>query len=489
MRTLYKGPGVSRLRAPAILSLVLALVVGLLSIAPAVASSSGVVISELRFRGPNGGNDEFVELLNTANTPVDVSGWALKGCNSSGVIGTRSTVPAGTVFDPGQHYLFTNNASGGYSGTVPGDAKYGTGITDTGGARLIAADGSTVVDQVGSTGGNPCREGDGLRPPTTNGENAFERRDDGNQDNDDNAADFEGPKTAGPENSGSAPTPRPPTITKIHDVQGPGAESPLVGQKVTVEGVVTGIDDEIGASFGSNNTIRKFPEDAGIFLQEETADADSDPNTSEGIFVGFVRDRGNYEPGDVVRVNGEVREKFGQTILSETRDEEPKKTGETAQVPEPVEIEPDRAEVQDPAERPYYETLEGMRVGVATGTANSGGTNKFGELFLTLGAEQDRVFRTENPPDLIATVDDAGAGDPDNPYRPERKSTTAVEADLFDRVDDAVGPLSFSFDNYKVVVQEDRLPQVTDGPTAYPYSGVAPADSKELRIASFNVEN
>lgn len=63
MRTLYKGPGVSRLRAPAILSLVLALVVGLLSIAPAVASSSGVVISELRFRGPAGGNDEFVELL------------------------------------------------------------------------------------------------------------------------------------------------------------------------------------------------------------------------------------------------------------------------------------------------------------------------------------------------------------------------------------------------------------------------------------------
>lgn len=218
-----------------------------------------------------------------------------------------------------------------------------------------------------------------------------------------------------------------------------------MGQKVTIEGVVTGKDDEIGVSFGSNNSIRKFPEDAGIFVQEEAADADSDPNTSEGIFVGFVRDRGAYQPGDVVRINGEVKEKFGQTILSEARDEEPRKTGKTAMVPEPVEIETAQPEAQDPRTRLYYETLEGMRVGLASGTANSGGTNKFGELFMTLGTEQDRVFRTENPPDLIATTDDAGARDPDNPYRPEQASTTAVEADLFDRVDDAVGPLSFNF--------------------------------------------
>lgn len=32
---------------------------------PAEASLNGVVISELRTRGPAGGNDEFVELFNT----------------------------------------------------------------------------------------------------------------------------------------------------------------------------------------------------------------------------------------------------------------------------------------------------------------------------------------------------------------------------------------------------------------------------------------
>ena len=151
-----------------------------------------------------------------------------------------------------------------------------------------------------------------------------------------------------------------------------------------MEGVVTGIDDEIGASFGSNNSIRRFPEDTGIFVQEESADADTNAETSEGVFVGFVRDRGAYQPGDVVRVNGRVNEKFGLTMISETVNQEPEKVG-SAPVPAPIGIDAARAEGQDPASRPYYETLEGMRVRLDVGTANSGGTNKFGELFITPG--------------------------------------------------------------------------------------------------------
>jgi uncharacterized protein len=56
-------------------------------------------------------------------------------------------------------------------------------------------------------------------------------------------------------------------ITPIHDVQGPGASSPLVGSTVTVRGIVTGV---------KNN---------GFFVQEEDAEVDADPATSEGIFV------------------------------------------------------------------------------------------------------------------------------------------------------------------------------------------------------------
>jgi predicted extracellular nuclease len=291
-----------------------------------------------------------------------------------------------------------------------------------------------------------------------------------------------------PQNTSGATPPPEPDVTKIHDVQGPGAESPLAGENVTIEGVVTGIDDEIGASFGPDNTIRRYPEDAGIFVQEEAADADSNPDTSEGIFVGYVRDRDSYKPGDVVRVNGRVKEKFDQTILSEAFGEEPEVVG-SAPIPVPVEIDVSRAESQSHGERSYYETLEGMRVEFATGTANSGGTNKFGEVFMTPGVEPDRVFRTEKEPALIATDADAGASDPNNPYRDPDGSTTEVDADLFDRIDGAAGPMAYAFNNYRIMVQPAQLPIVSDTGVAYPYDKLAPAGPKQLRIASFNFEN
>ncbi len=61
-------------------------------------------------------------------------------------------------------------------------------------------------------------------------------------------------------------TVEPPAIA-IHDIQGPGTASPLVGQVVATTGIVTG---------------RKSN---GFFLQAPDAEADADPATSEGIFV------------------------------------------------------------------------------------------------------------------------------------------------------------------------------------------------------------
>src|SRR5688572_12261723 len=120
---------------------------------PSLGSTNGVVISEFRFRGPAGGNDEFVELLNTSAATVDISNWKLQGCSSgTGVASDRTTIPAGTNLASGQHYLFVNNnATGGYSGAVAGDRTYGTGFTDGAGARIVDA-ASVVVDGVGGDG-------------------------------------------------------------------------------------------------------------------------------------------------------------------------------------------------------------------------------------------------------------------------------------------------------------------------------------------------
>ncbi len=64
--------------------------------------------------------------------------------------------------------------------------------------------------------------------------------------------------------TGDAPPP-PPTLTAINAIQGTGSASPVVGTAVTTVGIVTGIKSN------------------GFFIQSKVAD--SDANTSEGIFV------------------------------------------------------------------------------------------------------------------------------------------------------------------------------------------------------------
>jgi predicted extracellular nuclease len=91
--------------------------------------------------------------------------------------------------------------------------------------------------------------------------------------------------------------------TLISAVQGPGFVSPIVGQLVTVEGVVVG-DFQEGSEL------------SGFFVQEEDADFDGDINTSEGVFA----DEGGYagpdvNEGDLVRVTGTVVENFTHTEI------------------------------------------------------------------------------------------------------------------------------------------------------------------------------
>ena len=90
--------------------------------------------------------------------------------------------------------------------------------------------------------------------------------------------------------------------TFIHEVQGSGLSSPLDGQVHSVQGVVV-------ADFQLASQLN------GFFLQEEDGDVDSDPETSEGIFIfddGFGL---NVIPGDVVRVTGTVGEFSGLTEI------------------------------------------------------------------------------------------------------------------------------------------------------------------------------
>ncbi len=87
----------------------------------------------------------------------------------------------------------------------------------------------------------------------------------------------------------------------ISEIQGSGAASPLQGQTVTIEAVVTG-DFQDGSS-GTNGNLN------GFFVQEEDADADDNLLTSEGLFIFDGSSPSvDVSVGDVVQVTGTVVE-------------------------------------------------------------------------------------------------------------------------------------------------------------------------------------
>jgi len=161
--------------------------------------STTVVVNEAQTRGTTGVADEFVELRNISSTAVDVSGWRVQQCDGgAGVTSPRASVRPGTVLPAGASYLLTNAGTAGrptdgaYSGLVPGDQTYGTGLSDTAGIRLVDA-GGTVVDQVGFGTSNSCTEATPAPAktgvPARNDPFAASRNGDG-RDTGDNGADF-----------------------------------------------------------------------------------------------------------------------------------------------------------------------------------------------------------------------------------------------------------------------------------------------------------
>lgn len=289
-----------------------------------------------------------------------------------------------------------------------------------------------------------------------------------------------------------------PTTTLIHTIQGAAASSPMAGQSATISGIVVGRDDQVGSSFGTGNAINLFPTDRGFFVEEENADWDADPATSEGMYVGLSSSATPLPAiGDQVVLTGTVRDgqsapAFGQSRIETTS----YTTGSSANtLPTAITIDASIAHAQtvgvetNPT-RSYYETFEGMRVVLASGVAQSGGTNKFGELFLVPGTTIDTLLRTDPvEPGLIGTAADAGAGNPANPYDPPAPSGTAVQADQHDTVTNLAGPLAYSFGNYKVMVQVGQLPTVQHTGVAYPYDRLSAPLAGQVRLASFNLEN
>lgn len=99
--------------------------------------------------------------------------------------------------------------------------------------------------------------------------------------------------------------------TLVSAVQGPGASSPITGQTVQVEAVVTGVHA------GLTTTVPETGVTLATFaVQEEASDDDGDPATSEGIYVeALPATVATLAVGQQVRVEGVVSEQYGRTHL------------------------------------------------------------------------------------------------------------------------------------------------------------------------------
>jgi len=118
--------------------------------------TSGIIISEFRFDGPNGTTDEFVEITNNSGTPktiVSSDAANLKGFSVVGLVAGNlvkiCTIPFNTLLQPGQHFLCARTPGfelAGYSGT-PNDniANYpllapGANLQSDGGVALFSSE-------------------------------------------------------------------------------------------------------------------------------------------------------------------------------------------------------------------------------------------------------------------------------------------------------------------------------------------------------------
>lgn len=91
------------------------------------------------------------------------------------------------------------------------------------------------------------------------------------------------------------------SATPIAEIQGAGAPSPLAGQNVSIEAVVT-------ADFGGADGF------GGFFVQQADPQRRNQPGVSEGLFVYSPKARARA--GELVHVTGKVEEKYGQTQLT-----------------------------------------------------------------------------------------------------------------------------------------------------------------------------
>jgi predicted extracellular nuclease len=243
----------------------------------------------------------------------------------------------------------------------------------------------------------------------------------------------------------------------IWAIQGKGGNSPYVLDEATTKGVVIGV----------------FPALQGFFIQSE---GDGDALTSDGLFV-LMGDRPiDVSRGDLVEIQGTIREIGQQTQMEVFNAEDVQVLRKDQLLPLPVELDPP---LDDLESQEYFEALEGMLVQVSEPTRAISPTSSYGEYVVVLeelGVE--RIWQGEAS-GIMIMVDD-GTYDV---YQDRSNLDDVVTSG--DLVEGLLGPLAYTYGRYKI---EPLLsPKVT---TFRELPDPLPAlEEDQFSVMTWNVEN
>jgi predicted extracellular nuclease len=471
------------------------------------------VIAEVYGGGGNSGatlTRDFVELANAGSAAYDLSGYSVQYLPGTPSATSQWQVTALTgALAPGARYLVAEAAGTGgttalptadATGTIAMSATSGTIALVSGTTALAcktaadcAAD-TRIVDLAGY-GSAVVREGGGPAAGAAN--TASVARATSLADTDDNAADFtagtpspvnsagETPGSGGGDGGGEGGGSTDPGTVRVHDIQGTTRLSPYTGQTVTrVPGIVTGV-----RTSGSK----------GYWIQDPQAD--TDPRTSEGVFVYTGSAAPTVAVGDSVLVTGKVTEYYpSSTTQSLTEITAPTTTvlsGGNA-LPEAVTLDattvPDAyiptaaggsidALPLEPAvyAQDFYESLEGART-TFTDARVVGATDAYDELWVTVKPGESATARGGT---LYSSYDQSNTG---RMKVASLDTTTAVPAaNVGDTLSGTTtGPLDYStYGGY--ILQATQLGTRVDN--GLKHEVTRRQKGAELAVATYNVEN
>jgi predicted extracellular nuclease len=447
-----------------------------------------LVINEIDYDQPDTDTAEFVEIFNAGTSAVDLAGWALVLVNgvNNGNSPYQTFDLAGSSIAPGDYFVVCAN-----SATVANcdlDVSPDTNLVENGAPDAVALffDGA-LMDAVSYEGDTaaPYTEGSGVVLADSGADGSISRCPNGvdtNQNNVDLA--FVTVFTPGAENACNVPV----ELVFIHAVQGDGAASPLVGSTVRIEGIVVGdFQDDVGANGDLN----------GFFVQEEDADADANPLTSEGIFVfNGSNPSVDVNVGDLVAVEGEVSEfsrpgdSFSLTEITSFSDVTVLSSGNP--LPTAANLALPVTSADD------FEPFEGMRVTFPQPLviAEYFNFDRFGEIVLSSERRLTPTAEFEPGPDAVQAAADAlldritlddgrSSQNPDPAIHPNGSEFDL--SNLFrggDRLQDVTGVMDYAFNLYRV-----QPTQGANYSSDNPRPAAPGAVGGTLKVASVNVLN